>query len=56
VTLAAGMLQQAGYITYHRGQVTIRDRIGLEAASCECYAAIRRETDRLVGALGTTTT
>ncbi len=49
VTLAAGMLQQAGLITYHRGEVTILDRAGLEAASCECYAAIRRETDRLLG-------
>jgi hypothetical protein len=29
--------------------VTIRDRPGLEAASCECYANIRRETDRLLG-------
>jgi CRP-like cAMP-binding protein len=50
VTLAAGMLQQAGYITYHRGRVTVLDRVGLEAASCECYAAIRQETDRLLGA------
>jgi CRP-like cAMP-binding protein len=49
VTLAAGMLQQAGLITYHRGQVTILDRPGLEAASCECYAIISRETDRLLG-------
>jgi CRP-like cAMP-binding protein len=54
VTLAAGMLQQAGLITYHRGQVTILDRIGLEAASFECYAAIRRETDRLLGDPDTT--
>ena len=54
VTLAAGMLQQAGLITYHRGEVTILDRPGLEAASCECYASIRRETDRLLGDRGTT--
>jgi CRP-like cAMP-binding protein len=54
VTLAAGMLQQAGLITYHRGQVTILDRAGLEAASCECYASIRRETDRLLGDRGST--
>jgi hypothetical protein len=43
------MLQQAGLITYHRGHVTVLDRAGLEATSCECYAAIRRETDRLLG-------
>ncbi len=48
VTLAAGMLQQAGFITYRRGTVTILDREGLEAASCECYRAIARETDRLL--------
>jgi CRP-like cAMP-binding protein len=39
VTIAAGMLQQAGLITYHRGRVTILDREGLESASCECYRA-----------------
>lgn len=49
VTIAAGMLQQAGLITYHRGRITVLDRRGLEAASCECYDAIRRETDRLLG-------
>jgi Mn-dependent DtxR family transcriptional regulator len=54
VTLAAGMLQQAGLITYHRGHVTVLDRAGLEAASCECYAAIRSETDRLLGDPATT--
>ena len=52
VTLAAGMLQQAGYITYHRGRVTVLDRTGLEAASCECYDAIHAETDRLLGSPG----
>jgi CRP-like cAMP-binding protein len=37
VTIVAGTLQKAGLITYHRGQVKIVDRTGLEAASCECY-------------------
>jgi len=49
VTIAAGMLQQAGMITYHRGVVTILDRERLEASACECYAAIAQETDRLLG-------
>jgi CRP-like cAMP-binding protein len=54
VTLAAGMFQRAGLITYRRGHVTVLDRAGLGATSCECYAAIRRETDRLLGAPDTT--
>ena len=49
VPVAAGMLQQAGLITYHRGDVTIRDREQLEAAACECYRTILEETDRLLG-------
>jgi CRP-like cAMP-binding protein len=48
VTVAAGTLQQAGLITYHRGDVTILDRPGLEAAACGCYATIRAEYDRLL--------
>ena len=37
VTAIAGELQRSGLIRYHRGQVTIVDRAGLEAAACECY-------------------
>ena len=37
VSEVAGELQKAGYITYHRGRVTILDRTALEAAACECY-------------------
>jgi CRP-like cAMP-binding protein len=48
VTLAAGMLQNAGFIHYSRGWVTIVDRDGLENASCECYRIIRTEFDRLL--------
>ena len=47
VTVAAGTLQRAGLITYRQGLVQIRDRRGLEAASCECYALIRQTFDAL---------
>jgi CRP-like cAMP-binding protein len=49
VTLAVAVLQRAGLLTYHRGVVTIRDRPGLEAAACECYASIVGEYTRLLG-------
>ncbi len=45
VSLSAGVLQAAGLIRYHRGQVTIINRSGLEGLSCECYAAIKEELD-----------
>ncbi len=48
VTLSAGLLQAAGLIKYHRGRVTIVDREGLEAVSCECYALIKQALDRVV--------
>ena len=48
VTVAAGTLQNAGFIHYSRGRVTIIDREGLENASCECYRIIRAEFDRLL--------
>jgi CRP-like cAMP-binding protein len=45
VTVAIGILERAGLIAHGRGRITVTDRIGLEAASCECYSAIkRRET------------
>jgi Mn-dependent DtxR family transcriptional regulator len=49
VTVAAGMLQKAGLIRYTRGKITVLDRVGLEAASCECYHVVRGEYDRLLG-------
>ena len=49
VTAAAGILQKAGLISYHRGRVTVLDRNGLEAASCECYEVVAKELDRLLG-------
>jgi len=44
VTLAAGMLQKAGLITYSRGEVRIENRKELEDAACECYSAINRQS------------
>lgn len=47
VTEAAGKLQKLGVIEYHRGHITVTDRPQLEALCCECYAVVKRETDRL---------
>jgi CRP-like cAMP-binding protein len=47
VTLAAGMLHEAGLIDYSRGHVTIKNRPGLEQATCECYRTVRDEYQRL---------
>jgi CRP-like cAMP-binding protein len=49
ITKAAGRLQAAGLIHYVRGHITILDRNGLEAASCECYQVVKTEFDRLLG-------
>lgn len=48
VTEAAGKLQDAGLIRYHRGRITVLDRPGLEARSCECYQVVKTEFDRLL--------
>jgi CRP-like cAMP-binding protein len=48
VTLSAGLLQAAGLISYRRGHVVILDREGLESVSCECYAVIKEQLDRVV--------
>ena len=48
VTMSAGVLQKAGLISYRNGKLRILDRAGLEAASCECYAVIKHELDRVV--------
>jgi CRP-like cAMP-binding protein len=50
VTVAAGMLQKGGLIQYSRGNLTVVNRRGLEASSCECYAVVRREFARLLQA------
>lgn len=48
VTLAMGGLQDAQLVRYVRGRVTVADRAGLERVSCECYAVVRAQYDRLL--------
>jgi CRP-like cAMP-binding protein len=48
VTEAAGKLQKLGVIRYARGKITVLDRPKLEELCCECYAVVKRETDRLL--------
>jgi CRP-like cAMP-binding protein len=48
VTEAAGRLQRAGLISYTRGKINVLDRAGLEQRSCECYAVVKKEYDRLL--------
>jgi Mn-dependent DtxR family transcriptional regulator len=45
---AASRLQDAGLIQYSRGHIHVLDRKELERRSCECYAAVKREYDRLL--------
>jgi CRP-like cAMP-binding protein len=48
VTEAAGKLQKRGVIRYSRGEITVLNRPELEQLSCECYAVVKKETDRLL--------
>jgi CRP-like cAMP-binding protein len=48
VTDAAGKLQKLGVIQYARGRITVLDRPQLEKLCCECYAVVKKETDRLL--------
>jgi Mn-dependent DtxR family transcriptional regulator len=48
VTEGALKLQQDGLIRYARGRITVLDRSGLEKRTCECYAVVKREYDRLL--------
>jgi len=48
VTEAAGRLQADRLIDYSRGKIVVLDRPGLEARVCECYAVVKRESDRLL--------
>ncbi len=50
VTEGAIRLQDAGLISYARGRITVLNRKGLEARTCECYAVVKKEYDRLLPA------
>ncbi len=48
VTEAALKLQHEGLISYTRGHISVRDRPGIERRTCECYAVVKKEYDRLL--------
>lgn len=48
ITAEAGKLQMDNAIRYNRGRITVLDRAKLEAGSCECYAVVKKECDRLL--------
>ena len=48
ITEAAGNLQVAGFISYHRGHIKVLDRVGLEKRVCECYQVVKKEFARLL--------
>ncbi|MBK6957800.1 small metal-binding protein SmbP [Nitrosomonas sp.] len=47
VTEVMGKLQKAGIIQHSRGHIRILNREGLEVRVCECYRALKKESDRL---------
>jgi CRP-like cAMP-binding protein len=49
VTVALGLLQQKGYLTYSRGRLKVLDAEGLEQTACECYRIVRAEQERIMG-------
>jgi CRP-like cAMP-binding protein len=52
VSIVAHAFQQAGLVSYSRGQIEIRDIDGLRRASCECYAVVRMQCERLLNTTG----
>jgi Mn-dependent DtxR family transcriptional regulator len=51
VSITSGTLQTAGLIRYNRGKIRILDLEGLRDAACECYATVKSQSDRLLGAI-----
>lgn len=49
VTIALAALQNAGFIRYTHGHITIVNREGLEATTCECYAVAQEQFGGLLG-------
>ncbi len=47
VTVAAQALQDAGFISYRRGRISITNRLGLEKIACECYGRMRDDYESL---------
>ncbi len=50
ISRTAQALQSSGLISYKRGSITILDRYGLEAASCECYQVVKQQATRCLAA------
>jgi len=48
ITQSAVKLQESGFIRYRRGHIAVLDRSGLETRTCECYAVVRKELNRLL--------
>ncbi|MGG7056518.1 Crp/Fnr family transcriptional regulator [Nitrosomonas sp. ANs5] len=48
ITAAASNLRHLNLITYQRGHITVLNRSGIETRACECYAAVKRETNHLL--------
>ena len=49
ITVVLQSLQVRGYVEYSRGKIEVRDRQGLESASCECYRVVKMHHERLLG-------
>jgi CRP-like cAMP-binding protein len=48
VSEATGVLNDAGLVHYHNGEITVLDRLAVEKRTCECYGVVKRESDRLL--------